>query len=553
MTAERWQRLDPRMPATCLTWLVPPLCSTLLTLLITGGTLDLAAAITLGSIGLTCLIIATLFGVRLLTTRYRITDGRVELRSGLLFRRHRAVPRDRIRSVDITASPLHRLLGLRTVRISTGTHVAADDRQLALDGVSRTSAEHVRRLLAPDGATADTTLAVLRLSWLRYAPLTVWGLAWIGFVAGGFARLLDSLRINPADVGFLRAAWTGLTALPLWAAVTVPVLAVLLLGALTSLVTFVETWWDYRLDEVDDGTLRLRRGLFSTRSLWLERRRLRGIQIAEPQPLRLARGARLNAIATGLGTADDRSTATKSALLPPTSRQETDRVATAVLGEDPDFLAALRLAPAPRAALRRRITWALAAVALVETPLVVLGVLLTDVLLHIAWISALVLLPSALAAAVDAYRSLGCGLHGRYVVTRYGTYARRTVLLDRSGILGWAVHQSASQRRAGLATLVAVVAAGRGGYRIRDVALADGLALVREATPGILDEFLEAAPDGTPGRPGIPAPAAADDAADDAAPAATGDAAPSAAGDAAAEDTRHGALRARPDERSPSA
>src|SRR6185312_1182708 len=36
------------------------------------------------------------------TTRYRITEDQVELRSGLLNRKTRAVPRDRIRTVDIT-------------------------------------------------------------------------------------------------------------------------------------------------------------------------------------------------------------------------------------------------------------------------------------------------------------------------------------------------------------------------------------------------------------------------------------------------------------------
>ncbi|MBP2708521.1 PH domain-containing protein [Microbispora sp. RL4-1S] len=491
MTGPEWQRLDPRMLAISLTWLVPPVCSTLLTLLITGGSLDLAAVITLGSIGLTFLIVAVVFGARLLTTRFRITGDRVELRSGAFVRRHRAVPRERIRSVDVTASPFHRALGLRVVRISAGTHVAAESRHLTLDGVSRDGAERLRRLLAPDGASADTALAVLRLRWLRYAPLTLWGVAGVGFVAGGFARLLDSLRINPAEVGFLRSAWSGLTGLPLWAAITVPVLAVVLLGALTSLVTFAETWWDYRLEAAGGDALRLRRGLFSTRSLWLERRRLRGVQITEPLPLRLARGARLNAIAVGLGAADDRSTSAKSALLPPASRRETDRVAAAVLREEPGFLTGLRLAPAPRAALRRRVTWGLAAVALVEAPLVILGVLLTEVLLHIAWISSVVLVPVALAAAVDAYRNLGSALLGRYLVTRCGTYGRRTVLLDRSGILAWSVDQSAFQRRAGLATLVAMVGAGRGGYKIRDVSLADGLALVREATPGAFEWLLE--------------------------------------------------------------
>ncbi|SDT18177.1 PH domain-containing protein [Actinoplanes derwentensis] len=489
MTTADWQRLHPRMVAISLTWLVPPLGSILVTLLLTGGDLDLAAVITTGSICLSFVIIAVAFTVRLRTTRYRITGDRVELRTGAFLRRYRTIPRDRIRTVDVTATPLHRLLGLRAVRISTGEHVAGDGRHLTLDGVTAEHADRLRRL-ARAGIGGDRVIAALTWRWLRYAPLTLWGVAGVGFVAGGFARLLDSLRINPAEVGFLRDIWFTLAGLPLWLAIVVPILVVVLLGVVTSLATFVETWWDYRLDEAGEGAFRLHRGLFSTRSVWLERRRLHGVQITEPLPLRLARGARLNAVATGLGSADDRPTSMRSALLPPASRTEVEHIATTVLGEPPDLLDGIVLAGAPRAALRRRITWALGAVAVAELPLVILGVLLTDVLLWIAGISALVLLPVALAAAVDAYRNLGTGLHGPYLVTRCGTYARRTVLLDRSSIIGWGVDQSAAQRRAGLATLVAFVAAGRGGFRIRDIALTDGLTLIDEATPGMLEPFL---------------------------------------------------------------
>ena len=52
---------------------------------------------------------------RWFTTRYRITEDRVEVGSGLFQRRVRAVSRDRIRTVDVTARAMHRLLGLARV------------------------------------------------------------------------------------------------------------------------------------------------------------------------------------------------------------------------------------------------------------------------------------------------------------------------------------------------------------------------------------------------------------------------------------------------------
>ena len=59
--------------------------------------------------------------LRYLTTSFRITAGRVELRRGLLNRHVLSTPIDRVRTVDLTASLIHRVLGLTTVRIGTGT------------------------------------------------------------------------------------------------------------------------------------------------------------------------------------------------------------------------------------------------------------------------------------------------------------------------------------------------------------------------------------------------------------------------------------------------
>ena len=47
--------------------------------------------------------------LRYVTTSYRITAGRVEVRQGLLTKRVLSAPLDRVRTVDLTASPVHRL------------------------------------------------------------------------------------------------------------------------------------------------------------------------------------------------------------------------------------------------------------------------------------------------------------------------------------------------------------------------------------------------------------------------------------------------------------
>src|SRR3954466_3610213 len=58
--------------------------------------------------------------MRYLTTSYRLTAGRVEVRRGLLNKRVVSTSLDRVRTVDLTASPIHRALGLVTLRVGTG-------------------------------------------------------------------------------------------------------------------------------------------------------------------------------------------------------------------------------------------------------------------------------------------------------------------------------------------------------------------------------------------------------------------------------------------------
>ncbi len=90
------------------------------------------------------LIPITLGLLRYLTTRFRIAQGRVELRRGLLNRHVLSTPLDRVRTVDVTASLIHRVLGLATVRIGTGTASTDSDERLDLDGLPADRARELR-------------------------------------------------------------------------------------------------------------------------------------------------------------------------------------------------------------------------------------------------------------------------------------------------------------------------------------------------------------------------------------------------------------------------
>lgn len=480
-----WQRLDARMLAVTPLRQLAGFLPVVLVVLVVGAR-DLDGRF----YGLLAAILAVVLAgiARWFTTRYRVTDERVELRSGLLFRRRRSVPRDRIRTVDLTAGPVHRLFGLAVLNIGTGQRTEGTDAgEMSLDAVSAAEADRLRRRLLERAAVTqpeaqappEQVIARLDWSWLRYAPLTTSSLVAVGAVAGAAGQLAGDLGVDPTDVDAINGAREQLDTAPLWLGATVFAVFVLIVAVLGSILIFVEGWWGFRLVREAGGTLRVRRGALTTRSISLEERRMRGVEISEPLLLRVGRGGRLAAIATGLGGSRGEGRGT---LLPPAPVAEAHRVAAAVLAE----AAAPTTAPLrrhPAAALRRRLLRG----ALPVPVAVVLWLL--PVASWIPWV-VVALLPLTLLLAVDAYRNLGHGLTQRYLVTRHGAGVRRCAALQRSGVIGWTVSQSVFQRRAGLVTLVATTAAGSGGYAVHDVATSDGLAVAEAAVPGLLGPFL---------------------------------------------------------------
>jgi putative membrane protein len=427
-------------------------------------------------------------------TRYRIGPERAELHTGLLLVKRRSLARERIRNVDLTAAPLLRVFGLVKVRIGTGENYGGGESTLELRPVTRQEGDRLRRELLTRAASAaggehhDGRLATLDPGWIRYAPLSFTA-PLLGAGAGGAVmQVSEWFGVQMGVIEWVGGIFSGVAVA--WTVVTLAV-ALLVAGVVGSLGLFVEMWWSYRLDREPGGTLRVQRGLLTSRSISIEERRLRGVEVVEPLGVRLAGAARVDAVATGLAdTEADKKTDHKT-LVPAVPKELADAVAARVLREPVAPTAAARLLPHPVAARGRRLRWALGPVLLGIASTAVLGVLLTDVLLWVAVGVAVVMLPVAGLLAVDAYRALGHGLTGDYLVMRSGSVRRATVALRRDGVIGFTVKQSVFQRRAGLVTVTATTAAGAGAYSVYDAGTSEGLSFADEAVEGVLGPFLE--------------------------------------------------------------
>ncbi|AOS62733.1 PH domain-containing protein [Actinoalloteichus hymeniacidonis] len=445
--------------------------------------------------------------LRWVKTRYRLTGELVEYRSGLLVRTYRSVRRDRVRSVDTTARLRHRVAGLRVVNIRSGAQATSAEPELVLDAISLPAAQQLQRELlagpaepAQTGAATESvvsadesepsvaitpsdevTLAAFRSRWMVHnlfnvwafvaAVGLVWGVHWSGTTVG--FDLLGTLLGLAADLGV-----TGFGLIPLG------ILGAGVLGVLALGVNFFTENWKFRLSRVRsaNGTmLRTKQGLFKTREINRDDRRLRGVQIWEPLLWRWMGTADTSVISTGMssGSVSENPSAT---ILPRVGVREARRVAAAVIGDDRPFTTPP--IPHPRAALRRRLGWAVLTTAVLTGLFAWLGRNVSFIP-EWSWLVALGMLPILSVLAAVGYRSLGHALVGDYLVVRSGL-TRDTAVLRREAVIGWTIRESVLQRRLGLLSVTATTAAGYGQYAAIDIGAQEGLKLAAAATPDLV-------------------------------------------------------------------
>ena len=495
-----WQRLDRRM------LLVHPVSELIKFLPVLIGVFVASTASDRGvlfqMLGVAVPILIGL--VRYWTTRFRITGDRIELERGLLSRHAVATPLDRVRTVDLTASPIHRLLGLSTVRVGTGSSGEAG---IDLDGLATGDARQLRaRLLhsiapppVPNGGEAAAPVAGERIvarfepGWLRFAPFTSAGLVLTAGVLGVGSQVVDGLGLfDGLDEEAVDSYVTELGAL-----VALPALAlgVLVVAAVVSVLGYLVANGNFALvHTLPDGSWHLRRGLLTTRETSVDADRLRGVSIGEPLGLRLSRGARLSAIVTGL----DRSQVGSEALLPPAPRALVARVAADVVGTAHPV--GVRLEDHGSRARTRRFVRAVVPFGVVALALAV-GIVVVDGPLWLLVVPALVLLAGP-ALGHDRARGLGHALVDGWLVARSGSLTRRRELLAADAVIGWNLRSTWFQRRAGLVTLVATTAGGRQAVTVLDVPEHEAVALADRTVPGLVSQFFAPVARARQGAPG---------------------------------------------------
>ncbi|PGH41155.1 hypothetical protein COO58_28295 [Micromonospora sp. WMMA1996] len=360
-------------------------------------------------------------------TGYHVVGRELRVHEGLLWRRTRAIPLERLQAVEVVRPLLAQLTGLAELRLEV---VGGGKTEAPLAYLSVAEATALRQRLlavagrAPASAPADPATppapapAGRRLHAVRNRDLLVSQL------------LTPQAFLLPFGLAFVVAQFLSEGS---WSFIAVASTLTAMAGVLLQPIRRVLDDWSFRLDR-DDGTLRVHNGLLETRMQTVPLHRVQTVGVTWPLLWRVRGWLRLRLEVAGYsaGEPDDRNRPDR---LLPVGDTGTGELVVA------EVLPGVRLGALPATPPPPRARW---------------------------------LRPLSRAA-------VGAGLDDEVFVARSGLLTRRLTLVPYARIQSVRVTQGPAQRRLRLATVHADTAGGAGAAAV-DRDLTDAWELAAELT-----------------------------------------------------------------------
>jgi putative membrane protein len=404
---------------------------------------------------------------------WRVDNDTLVIEQGLLERRRRIIPIDRIQSVELVRKLRHRVFGVAALRVES---IGGDDAEGQLDALDPEFAEYLRSFLlraAPategnEGIDRDERDRGETLVRLGFGQLVVAGLTGgrVGVAAAilGFGQQLWFDRFM--EIEFLQPALLNQARRSLALIAILALVAIVAVFAVSVLATAV-TFWNFTLTQQGQN-IGVRRGLLEQRSDTIPLQRIQAVRI-EQNLLRRAFGLaamKIEVAGRAGSSGDQRQT---DVVLPVGSLERARQLADRLLGED---AAHTPLASMPTAARTRR---------MLRTVPVGVVAALPGFVDPRGFAGGLVILP-LLAFAVAAYRALGWARTNGHVLARSGVFVRRLWLVPAAAVQSLEASSTPFQRRRGLASVTLHIArsGNAGDPQVLDLAGIDGQELTRQ-------------------------------------------------------------------------
>jgi len=427
---------------------------------------------------------------------YRIENNELITQEGVIEKRQRHIPLERIQEISIEQGVLHRILGVVDAKVETGSGGGAEAN---LSVLSRAEADKLRQMVfahaaairaektAPEDAVTNEasvvepeTVVIRRLSVreLAFAGLTSNHLLSALALAGAIWNFADDLLPDAIYAKTVRLIsqearhWAnqGIE----WAiAVTFAgIFAVALIGIVFSVVGSIALFYGFTFSRRGDD-LQRRYGLLTRRSSSLPRRRIQVLEIEEKALRRLFGWATLRADTSGRSREDSDDNKGRDVLLPILPRRDVDELLPGIF---PD----LSLAETEW----RRVSAQAVLRETIETAVVCLVLASALFFWSGSWWAflPLVLIPLVYWLFGFSYRQLGYTLGDAYLRTRRGWLGRSTHIVPINKIQAVQIHQTPLDRLWGVATLT-VDTAGQaftgGGPQISNLPIFEARELAR--------------------------------------------------------------------------
>jgi putative membrane protein len=433
---------------------------------------------------------------RYLSFTYRIEGNELITQQGILGRKQRSIPLERIQEIRVEQGVLHRVFDVVDAKIETGGGGGAE---ASLSVLSRSEVERLRRTVFERAAkirsdagvenqaieeriAAAPERVVIRRLGLKdlilmglttnhiISALALAGAMWNfaeDLLPGNFYQRAGETLYRESSRFFVRDA------APVIALAVAGALAVILIGVVFSTITAIIRFHGFTLS-LSGEDLHRRYGLLTRRSSSLPRRRIQVLKIEEKLFRRIFGLATLRADTSGSHRDNEDDDSGRDVLLPITRRGAVNPLLSTFF---PDFDAgqteSVEWRRVSRLAIRRGVIKGAIVCALAAA-------LLFAVHWRLAALWPLALLPLVYFIGVANYRNLGYTLSERYFCARRGWAGRSTHIVPINKVQAVEVRQSPFDRRLGLATL-SVDTAGQaytgGGPQISNLPLDEARAI----------------------------------------------------------------------------
>jgi putative membrane protein len=406
--------------------------------------------------------------------RFRLEDDDLVIDSGILARRRRVIPIDRVQNVDLEQSAMERMVGVAELRIETASGGRETEASLAVLAVAEARAVQADLLqrrpaarAAPDAAPEERRVHRLSTRDLALAGATS---NEAGLIAAGLATLLEMAArvgaLEGLDAWIEEAATAGgrIDAVGIAAAIAFLVLVFLVLGWFVSIVTTVVRFHGFTLTRVGDD-IRREYGLLSRHHTTVPLARVQAVRVEETLLRRALGLVALKIETAGAGPQERRRLGGGAeAYVPLARRRDVPRLLREALGDVPLDDAELHPVAPPS---RRREFVRLALMVGLLTAALASYAAFRPLAIHPA--VALSLLVPAWFLAGARYRARAWGRVDGFALARNGVLTRTTWIIPRRKIQTVHLTESPFQRRWGLGTLHVDTAAGGRVARIIDL------------------------------------------------------------------------------------